>query len=329
MRSIEILQDGEASVKYMERSPRVLFLGMQGNFSWPALRALLKSGIEVCAVVLPAPQRPKQPAIYRREQPAPGHSTLPMLNSSLHSGIVQLVGEHQIPLWEVSRIGDPEAVSILAAYRPDVICVACFSLHIPRAILDIPRLGCLNVHPSLLPANRGPLPLFWALRQGLQQSGVTIHFMDEGMDTGDMLAQSIIEIMDGMSYAELELQCAMRGGEMLAQAVRELYEGRVHRVAQDESKSSYQSFPEDEDYLVPVAEWSASHVYNFICGVAEWGGPIKLRVGNEYFAVRQAISYSLEDISDAPSETYCWRGEELWIRCKVGWVSVVNPAAFQ
>ena len=321
----------------MKRPPRVLFLGMPGNFSWPSLRALLDGGIEVCAVVLPVSPRPSldgldrldRPAINRREQPRSTRSMLPLLNSSLHTGIVQFAWERQIPLWEVSRMSDPETVSTLADYQPDIICVACFSLRIARSILDIPRLGSLNVHPSLLPAHRGPVPLFWAFRQGLKQTGVTIHLMDEGMDTGDILAQAIIEIPNGMSYTQLEPRCATRGGELLAKTVWDLYEGRAVPVPQDETRSTYQSFPSDEDYIVPVAGWSASHVYNFICGVADRGEPIKLHVGSEYFVVRKAISYSHENTRDSQDAAYFWRGEELWIRCKVGWIGVANPTNFQ
>ena len=226
-------------------------------------------------------------------------------------------------------MSDPETVSTLAAYQPDIICVACFSLRIPRSILDIPRLGSLNVHPSLLPAHRGPVPLFWAFRQGLKQTGVTIHFMEEAMDTGDILAQSVIAIPGGVSYAQLELQCATRGGELLAKTVWDLYEGRANSVPQDETRSTYESFPSDEDYIVPVADWSASHVYNFICGVADRGGPIQLHVGSDYFVVHKAISYSLENRCGSQDTAYCWRGEDLWIRCKVGWVGVTNPTTFR
>ena len=315
----------------MKRPPRVLFLGMPGNFSWPSLHALLEGGIEVCAVVLPVSPRPGLggPGINRREQLRSTRSMLPVLNSSLHTSIVQFAGERQIPLWEVSRMSDPKTVSTLAAYQPDVICVACFSQRIARSILDIPRFGCLNVHPSLLPAHRGPVPLFWAVRQGLKQTGVTIHFMDEGMDSGDILAQAVVEIPDGISYSQLELQCAIRGGELLAKAVWELYESRAVRVAQDETRSSYQSFPTDEDYIVPVAEWSASHVYNFICAVVDWGGPVRLHAGGEYFVVHKAISCSLENVCDSWGAGYCWRGEELWIRCKSGWIGVISPTIFQ
>ena len=327
-----ILQDVEAPVKFMQRPPRVLFLGMQGNFSLPSLQALLEGGVEVCAVVIPpAPGASSdRPAIYRREQPRIARSTLPVITSSLYTTVVQLAWERRIPLWEVTHMADPLTVSTLAAYQPDAMCVACFSQRIPRAILDIPRLGCLNVHPSLLPANRGPEPLFWTFREGSKQAGVTIHLMDEGMDSGDILAQECIEILDGMSYAQLELACALRGGALLAQAVWELYEGRVVRTQQDEAMSSYHSFPTSEDFVIPIAAWSASHVYNFICGVIDWNGPVTLHVNGEYFTVLKTTSYSHEDIYPNEREAYCWQGEELWIRCREGWVAVLlNPTTFQ
>ena len=109
----------------------------------------------------------------------------------------------------------------------------------------------------------------------------------------------------------------------------DLYEGRAVPVPQDETRGTYQSFPSDEDYIVPVADWSASHVYNFICGVEDWGEPIKLHVGSEYFVVNNVISYSLENMRDSQDAPYFWRGEELWIRCKVGWIGVTNPTIFQ
>src|SRR5215471_6713061 len=176
------------------RSPRAIFLGMPGNFSHPPLRALLEAGIEVCAVVVPAPLSPMQdlPAIRRREQPQESRSVLPVLESPLYNSILQLAWERQIPVWEVHRLSDPETINVLVAYQPDVICVACFSQRIPRTVLDIPRLGCLNVHPSLLPANRGPEPLFWTFREGSQHTGLTIHLMDEGMDTGPIVAQEVV-----------------------------------------------------------------------------------------------------------------------------------------
>jgi methionyl-tRNA formyltransferase len=310
--------------------PRVLFFGMQGNFSHPALRALLDTGIEVCAVIIPATQTPglELPAIRRRDQPRGARSMLPLLHSSLHTSILQLASERDIPVWEVHRLPDPQTVSILAAYQPDIICVACFSQRIPRAILNLGLLGCLNVHPSLLPANRGPVPLFWTFREGHQQTGVTIHFMNEGMDTGDILAQEPIDVPSGISYAQLELQCATLGGELLARTVWDIYKEVAVPVPQDEAHSSYHPFPSAEDFVVDVAKWSARHVYDFVCGVASWGGAVTLQAGSELFIVQEAISYRHEDRDEGDGagcekqEAYYWRGEELWIRCKVGEIRI-------
>ncbi len=302
------------------RPPRVLFLGMQGNFSYPPLLALLDAGIEVCAVVIPAAPGPMQdqPAIRRREQPQMSRSMLPVLQSSLQTSILQLAWKRQIPVWEVHRMNDSETINVLIGYQPDVICVACFSKRIPHAILDIPRFGCLNVHPSLLPANRGPEPLFWTFREGSQLTGVTIHLMEEDMDSGPILAREVVDVPDGISYSQLEAQCAELGGRLLARSAWNLYKGVAVPVVQDETKSSYHGFPSDDDFVVPVLKWSARHVYNFICGVASWGTPLTLRVGNRSMFVEKAISYSHKNMDYGNSDVDSQPSEGFWVRCKQG-----------
>ncbi|MGH2510765.1 MAG: formyltransferase family protein, partial [Ktedonobacteraceae bacterium] len=125
-----------------QKSLRVIFLGMQSNFSHPSLRALLTAGIEVCAVVMPASDNvPDKPALRRLEPPSRRRTLLPVNQSTLHTSVPQLAWEHRIPLWEVARLADPAVVALLSDYQPDLICVACFSRLIPRVILAIPRLG--------------------------------------------------------------------------------------------------------------------------------------------------------------------------------------------
>lgn len=309
----------------LQHSPRVLFLGMEGAFSFPSLVALLESGVEVCAVVVPASSRPGRlpPAIQRREAPRVLRSPLPLVNSSLHTSIVQLAWQKRLPLWEVSRLTHPETVHILAAYQPDILCVSCFSLRIPQSILALPRLGCLNVHPSLLPANRGPVPLFWTFREGSATTGVTIHVMDEKMDSGDILAQKVIPVADGISYNQLEAQCAALGATLLAQTAWKLYEGDVIARPQDEDLSDYHSFPSDDDFVVQVEEWDARHVYNFVRGMGYWDEPIELRVDGEAFLCRDIASY-IPNNQDDNEKQYYWSNEGLMIRCKTGWVCIKN-----
>ncbi|GHO96767.1 formyl transferase [Reticulibacter mediterranei] len=305
-----------------QRPPRVLFFGMEGAFSFPSLAALLASGVEVCAVIVPAAPRPDHHVvlIQRREAPRVLRSTLPLVNSSLHTSIVQLAWQKRLPVWEISRLGHPETVAVLAAYEPDLICVACFSQRIPQRILTLPHLGCLNIHPSLLPANRGPVPLFWTFREGQTTTGVTIHFMERQMDSGDILAQKSIAVPDGISYNLLERNCASEGGVLLAQSVWDLYTGDVTPRPQIEEGSSYHSFPADEDFVVYVEQWDARHIYNFICGVGEWDEAITLRVGEETLLCRHAISYSFDNLDG--EQLYYQSDEGLMIRCKSGWVCV-------
>lgn len=312
----------------LERPPRVLFFGMQGNFSLPPLKALLEKGIEVCAVVVPAPlsssdNQTPAPAIRRKELARTGHSLLPLLHSSLHNTIIQLAEAQHIPVWEVVRLSDPATIDTLGNYSADMLCVACFSLYIPRVVLDIPHYGCLNLHPSRLPANRGPDPLFWTLREGKHQTGVTIHYMNEGMDTGDIVAQTIIDIPDGIRYKQLETQCAVQGGYLLAQAVWDIYKGVATSFPQDEAKSEYHPLPTHEDFVVHVNEWSARHVYNFVRGIATNEEPVTLIVDNKQINVRDAVSYSLNREVDR-DEKQIGLEKESWIQCKEGWVAVVQ-----
>lgn len=307
-------------------APRVLFFGMQGTFSALALSALLEAGIDVRGVVIPGGAVPGRatPAITRYENPLPARTMLPLAHTSLHTNIVQIATKQHLPLWKVSRLNDPTTHAILADYEPDLVCVACFSRLIPARILDLPRLGCLNVHPSLLPANRGPEPLFWTFREHQHETGVTIHLMDRGMDSGPIVLQERIEIPDGMSYELLETRCAERGGALLAQAAWQLYRDEAQITEQDEALSSYHSFPAYEDLGIPVDQWGAREVYNFIRGVGHWESPLHIEAPDselETLEVRNCYSYSLEPLED--KRRVIDEGGPLVVRCKQGWVRVV------
>jgi len=304
------------------RSPRVLFFGMQSTFSTPSLVALLEQGIEVCAVAMPANPVPGRvtPVIQRREVLG-GRSVLPMAHAAAQASIVSIARERQIPVWEVHDLAHVETRSTLAAYQPDSICVACFSRRIPRALREIAPLGCLNVHPSLLPANRGPVPLFWALRKGHTSTGVTIHLIDEGMDSGDILVQERVMVPDGISYAQLEAQCAVRGGALLAQTVWKLYEGDATRLPQDEAKASYDTFPVQEDFVVHAEVWEARHLYNFICGVSDWAETVRVYTEGREWSIERAISYSHKTESTT-DEFVMEASAKVWVHCRDGSVCV-------
>ena len=147
------------------------------------------------------------------------------------------------------------------------------------------------------------------------QTGVTIHLIDEGLDSGAIVTQQAMEIPDGISYSDLEEQSAQLGGRLLVQSVWHVYNQDAILQKQDESNSSYHPFPSDDDFVVPVAEWSARHVYNFICGVASWGSPIALLIGKKTIGIKKVISYSLETTDKNESQGF-------WVKCKQGSVLV-------
>lgn len=303
-------------------APRVLFFGMQGNFSAACLHALLAQRIEVCAVVMPATPLPEsQPVtIQRREPPRTMRSLLPLAQSGSPIPLLHTAWSRDIAVWEAGHLAHPDTLAILAAYQPTVLCVACFSKRIPRAILGLPALGGLNIHPSLLPANRGPVPLFWTFREGHETTGVTIHLLTEQMDSGDILAQEVIRVRDGITYEQLELTCATHGGKLLASAVAALHTGRAKPRPQDEERSSYHSFPDEEDFVVEASSWSARHVYNFVRALSSWNTPITLQLADERLLVRDALSYSLE--RPVPLEEVR-RVDERMVLCRSGWVRVL------
>lgn len=313
------------SLSARKAAPRAIFLGMQSQFSHPSLRALLAAGVEVCAVILPADAGTHQAsAVHRLEPPGRKRPLLPVRQSVLHTSVQHLAWEHALPLWQVADLSDPAVHDLLAGYRPDVLCAACFPWRLPPDVLATARLGALNVHPSLLPANRGPQPLFWTFRLGHSRSGVTIHLMNEQLDSGDILAQESLDVPEGISYRELEEQCALLGSQLLTRTVADLYHGRAVRQPQDEHLSSVYPSPanrgERTDFTIDPRQWDARHVYNFICGVKDWGEPLTLIADEELtLQVEDALIYSYKshDLHLYTSQPDAWP-----VRCRQGKVVV-------
>jgi methionyl-tRNA formyltransferase len=169
---------------------------------------------------------------------------------------------------EPERLRD--AASVLEAQRADLFAVASYGKIVPQAVLDLPRLGALNVHPSLLPLYRGATPLQSALRDGRRESGVTIIVMDAGMDTGDVVLQERSPIGERETYGDLHDRLATLGGELLARAAAQAMEGTLVRIPQREMR-----VPEDEivatitrllrpDDLVVDWSWPASRIADLV-----------------------------------------------------------------
>jgi methionyl-tRNA formyltransferase len=300
------------------RGLRVLFLGMRGAFSRAPLARLLDAGVDVRAVVLPgdaASDAGADPSPVRRLLPRPvARATLPLLTPYHEPSIVSLAWERAIPVLEVARAGDPATLAALAGYAPDVACVACWPSRLPPALLTLPSLGCLNLHPSLLPAHRGPAPLFWTLRHGDDRAGVSVHLMDERLDAGDVLAQEALSVPDGISGAELEERCAEVGGRLLVATLAALAAGTAERTPQPPGAGSYEPWPTSDDFVV-TPDRPARQVFNFLRGGGYWGGPLVIGVAGHRFTVRSALDFSADGALGVP---YRKGGAELWLQCAPG-----------
>lgn len=291
---------------------RVLFLGLRCAFSYDPLAALTEAGLDVVAVAIPGPEAPRwSESGGVRLVPRP---RLPLLGPGDQHDIVPFAWRRSIPVLEVSRLDEPETLARLAAYRPDVIALACFPWRLPPPVLALPRLGCLNVHPSLLPANRGPAPLFWTFRLGESRTGVTVHLVDERLDAGDIVLQEAIAVPDGIAGPDLEALCSQRGAQLLVAAIRGLASGTSVRRKQTPELASHHPWPLPDDFFIDPAR-PARWAFNFIRGVAHWSLPLVFRSGGREFVLESALSYCPEGTLGRP---YVRRGGELRVQCSPG-----------
>jgi methionyl-tRNA formyltransferase len=290
---------------------RILYFGMFGAFSRIPLQALIRAGLHVCGVVVPSTvtthdTRP----LVRLSPPQPAPIPLTMPESS--RTIADLALERAIPVFEARQLNAPETLHTIANLQPDVACVACFPWRIPASLLALPTHGFLNLHPSLLPAYRGPEPLFWVLRAGAE-IGVTVHFMDEGLDTGDIAAQAPIELPDGVSGTEAERRCADLGGRLLCETLAAISNGTLQRKPQPPGGSFY-GHPTQEDFTISV-DWPARRAFNFMRGTAEWGCPYPVRIGAARLLLSKALAYDANERLNVP---YLQSGRDVRIQFTPG-----------
>jgi methionyl-tRNA formyltransferase len=191
------------------------------EFALPALDRLVSGGHEVLAVYT----QPDKPAGRGR---------------GLVSSMVKKAAlDYGLPVWQHPSLRPPEERERLASLRPEVIVVAAFGLLLPQNILDIPPLGCLNIHPSLLPRHRGPTPVAAAILAGDEITGVSIMLLDKGMDTGPLLAQQEVTISPQDTTGSLTAKLAQLGGQLLMQTLPLWLEGKLTPQPQDNEKATY------------------------------------------------------------------------------------------
>jgi methionyl-tRNA formyltransferase len=200
---------------------RIVFIGT-GEIGLPVLRWLLESEEHELAGVVTQPDKP-----VGRDQ----RIQAPPIKAALQ--------DRSIPILQPNRIKRPEAIEELRALQPEVIVVMAYGQILPRAVLEIPTLACLNLHASLLPKHRGAAPIQAAIMSGDTETGITVMYMDEGLDTGDMLLQHRIPILPNETGGSLHDRLGEIAPAALAEALEQLAAGTAPRIAQNTSEATY------------------------------------------------------------------------------------------
>jgi len=262
---------------------RIVFVGT-GEIGVPTLKALLHSEHEVVGVVT----QPDKPA-GREQQIEPP----PVKKAIARSGGFQTaVGDSAAgkpPLLEVlqpARIKDRQAIEEIRALEPDVIVVMAYGQILPREVLKIPCLACLNLHASLLPRWRGAAPIQAAIAAGDRQTGITVMYMDEGLDTGDILLKREVDVLRDDTGGSLHDRLGQIAPEALLESLHLLASGNAPRIAQENALASYAPKLKREHGLIDWAE-SAEAIERKIRAFNPWPGAF-MRLDNQKLKIFSA-----------------------------------------
>jgi methionyl-tRNA formyltransferase len=216
---------------------RLIFMGTP-EFSVPTLRALRDAGHQIVAV-------------YSREPKPGGRRGLTLQ----HTPVDQVARGFGIPVLTPKTLRTPEAQGDFRAFRPDVAVVVAYGLILPQAILDVPRLGCFNLHASLLPRWRGAAPISRAIMAGDTETGVMVMKMDAGLDTGDVALAEHVPITDEITEGELSNELARVGAKLMVRALDDLEHHRLAMTRQTEIGESYAAKIDKSETRI---DWSKS-----------------------------------------------------------------------
>ena len=230
---------------------RVVFMGTP-DFSVPTLEKIIEAGHEVIGVVT-------QP------DKAKGRG-----KKVLFPPVKETALAHNLPVYQPRRARDPEFIEEMKTLNPDLMVVVAFGQILPKAILDIPKYGCINVHASLLPKYRGAAPIQWAVIRGEKVSGVTTMQMDVGLDTGDMLLKKEVLLDEEETGGSLHDKLSTLGGDLLIETLKKIEAGDIHPEKQDDSQAGEYARMLDKnlgriDFSMPAVE-----IERLIRGLNPW-----------------------------------------------------------
>lgn len=251
---------------------KIVFMGTP-EFAATPLKMLIKEETDIRAVVT----QPDRPVGRRRIITPPPVKTLAL--------------QYNIPVYQPEKVKEEKFINALDSIKPDIITVIAYGQILPKRVLEIPTIGCINVHASLLPKYRGAAPIQWSIINGEEMTGVTTMWMDEGLDTGDIFFQESIMIKEKWTTLDLFKELSYLGGKLLLNTIAHIKSGNLIRKPQDHEKATYAPMLKKEDGKIDWLE-STKEIYNLIRGTYPWPGAFTVKDGIE-IKIWQAKPYSI------------------------------------
>ena len=241
------------------------------EFAVPSLEKLINSGHEVCAVFT----KPDKPVGRKKIITPPPVKTFAL--------------SHNLKVYQPERIKSAETEELIKSLNPDLIAVVAYGKIISKNTIETPKYGCINVHGSLLPKYRGAAPIQWSIINGDTVTGITTMFMDEGLDTGDILLQRKAFINENETSDELKSRLSVIGAELLIETIQKLEEGTLERKPQDNAQATL-SPPLDK--INGQIYWgkSAREIHNLIRGANSWPIAYTTIMGKRFKIYKSRIS---------------------------------------
>jgi len=282
---------------------RVVFMGTP-VFAVPCLRTLLKENFQVAGVVT-QPDRPK----------GRGQKYFPcaVKEEAIINGL---------DIYQPSNLKDPDFISRMKKLSPEVIVVVAFGRILPKVILDLPVMGCINVHASLLPKYRGAAPIHRTIMNGENITGITTMLIDEGLDTGDILLQETVPIQKEDTVGTLHDRLSSIGAELLVKTLHLLESKGLVPVPQDNSKATYARVISSEDEIL---NWNApaSTIFNHVRGMDPWPGA-KTTLGDKLLKIWRVEAVDYESLKEGalPGQVVVSGSEGFVVQANPGLVDI-------
>lgn len=286
----------------LSNSERIIFFGTGGRFSLLSLKTLLETGFDVCLIVKATSAKlsirniigTTIRVLYRLLA-----YVIPSLTKKAET-IGSLAAKHGIPILEVVDKLDLKFQQEIRGYNPDLVCIASFNQLVGKEIIQIPKYGIINFHPSLLPYYPGPDPWFKMIMNNEIEWGATIHYIDEGEDSGDIIYQSKIDYSEADNGKVLYNKVVEIGAELMAKAVRDIFNGEVRSYPQPEVADRLRSPRPEFDDLIITLKPTAEQTYYFLNRLLFFVNPV-IRWRNGYYRVKKIAKYSPKIMRKIPN----------------------------